>query len=140
MTPKPFSMISKHGWRDRMERTVLLYNFGGKRLQAVRKALSPLGCRVMPVPEKDFGMTIGSVLGIHDIISDNKPQETPTFKDEMLVMYGFQGEMIDVLLAALRMGGVGKIPLKAVVTQNNINWSSTELYREIKAEHEYMNR
>jgi len=58
----------------------------------------------------------------------------------MLVMYGFQGEMIDVLLAALRMGGVGKIPLKAVVTQNNINWSSTELYREIKAEHEYMNR
>ena len=123
-----------------MERTVLLYNFDGKRLQAVRKSLSPLGCVIKTVPKKDFDLPIGALLEPDKVKRTDTPEVTEPFTDEMLVMYGFQGEMIDVLIAALKMGGAGKIALKAIVTEHNIKWSSTKLYKEIKAEHDFMNK
>ena len=58
----------------------------------------------------------------------------------MLVMHGFGGEMIDVLTAALKKSGIGKIELKAVITPSNINWDSMTLYKAIKAESEMMNK
>ena len=123
-----------------MERTVLLYNFTGKRLQCVKKSLMMLGCAVKAVRQKDFDLTIGEVLGQTTEKKTDSPKIPGFFKDEMLVMYGFEGEMIDVLIAALKMGGVGKIDLKAIVTDHNINWSGTRLYKEIKAEHNMMNK
>ena len=119
-----------------MDRVILLYNFSGKRLQNVRKALAPLNCVIKPVQKKDFSLPIGNLLGSGNNVNFEKQTPSDSFTDEMLVMYGFQGDMIDILIAALRVGGVGKIELKAIVTEHNINWSSVKLYKEIKAEHD----
>lgn len=123
-----------------MDRVILLYNFSGKRLQNVRKALSPLNCVIKPVPEKDFSLPIGVLLGMDNFTNSEAQPSSGRFTSEMLVMYGFGGEMIDVLIAALRVGGVGKIELKAIVTEHNIKWSSLKLYNEIKAEHDMMQK
>ena len=123
-----------------MEKTVLLYNFDGKRLQAVRKAVFPLKCEVRTVPKKDFSLPISSLLGLDDKCNVGKQAHLDSFTEEMLVMYGFKGEMIDILIAALKMGGVGKIELKAIVTEHNINWNSIKLYKEIKAEHDLIEK
>lgn len=125
---------------DIMEKVVLLYNFDKTRLQLIRKALAPLNTVIKTVTKKDYIQPIGYLVGA-DGITPIKNKNTPeTFDDEMLVMYGFGSEMIDVLIVALRMGGVGKIDLKATITPSNISWDSVKLYKEIKADHIAMNR
>lgn len=123
-----------------MKKTVLLYNFNKARLPLVRKALAPLGCTVKTVVKKDYSQPIGYLAGAEGILPCKEKHLGSGFDEEMLVMYGFGSELIDVLIAALKNIGVGKIDLKAVITPNNINWDSVTLYNEIKKEHTLMNK
>ena len=123
-----------------MKKTVLLYNFNKTRLQLVRKSLAPLGCTVKTVVKKDYSQPIGYLVGAEGISPCKEKYSGSGFSDEMLVMHGLGSEMIDVLIAALRNGGVGKVDLKAVVTQSNINWDSIMLYGEIKKEYTLMSK
>lgn len=123
-----------------MKRVVLLYNFEKSRLQAVRKSLLPLKVDVKTVSKKDFNQPVGYLVGIDGILPVKEKISSESFTDEMLVMYGFGSEMIDVLIAALKKGGVGKIDLKAVITPSNVYWDSVTLYKAIKADCEEMNQ
>ena len=122
----------------KIKKIVLLYNFNNSRLKLVRKALSALGCNVRTVSKKEYSQPIGYLVGDEKFVSCDKKYSGAVFDDEMLVMYGFGSEMIDVLIAALKKIGIGSIALKAVVTEQNINWDSVKLYNEIKKEHEQM--
>ncbi len=122
-----------------MKKVVLLYNFDKTRLQQIRKALAPFNTTVKTVSERDYNQPIGSLVGVEGISPTESKSVLESFHDEMLVMYGFGSEMIDVIIAALKMGGVGKIDLKAVVTPSNMGWNSYKLYNEIKADHIAMN-
>ena len=82
---------------------------------------------------------MGFLAGADGVSSNKTKNASEGFSDEMMVMYGFGSEMIDVLIAALKSGGVGKVDLKAVITPTNSLWDSMKLYSEIKAEHEAMN-
>lgn len=119
-------------------KTVLLYNFSGSRLTLARKTLLAIGCNVRTVAKKEYGQSIGYLVGDENYSHLNKKITGNGFDDEMLVMYGFGSEMIDVMIAALKKCGIGSIPLKAVVTEHNIKWDSVTLYNEIKAEHRAM--
>ncbi len=57
----------------------------------------------------------------------------------MIVMCGFGSEKIDIVIAALKMGGIGKIDLKAVITPSNAYWNSFQLYEAVKSDHMAMN-
>lgn len=54
---------------------------------------------------------------------------------EMMVFSGISSERMDVLLAELKQSGI-QIPLKAVITMYNFNWTGYELYRELQKERE----
>lgn len=123
-----------------MKKTVLLYNFDNKRLRLARKALLPIGCTIKTIPKKDFAQPLGYLAGVENILPNKEKFSGEGFNEEMLVMHGFGGEMIDVLTAALKKSGIGKIELKAVITPSNINWDSMTLYKAIKAESEMMNK
>lgn len=55
----------------------------------------------------------------------------------MIVIQMEDHRMLDKLLFQMRKEKV-QIPLKAVVTVQNQNWTSEALYKEIKKEHETM--
>lgn len=120
-----------------MKKKVLLYNFTPERARAVRAALSQLDCGVVSVPCKDQSQAVGAVVGLAGY-ARKKSAPAENFSEEMLVMYGFFGEGIDVVIHLLKAAGVGAVPLKAVVTETNAAWDGVTLYREIKAEHEKM--
>ncbi|MBQ1546453.1 MAG: DUF3783 domain-containing protein [Clostridia bacterium] len=121
-----------------MKKKVLLYNFTPERVRGVRAALSPLDCGVVSVSQKDQLLSVGAVAGLAGY-ARTKSASGELFSEEMLVMYGFFGEGIDVVIHRLKTAGVGSVPLKAVVTETNAAWDGVTLYREIKAEHERMN-
>lgn len=120
-------------------KTVLLYNFSGERLQKVKTAVMLARAGVKVVEKESYGKRLGSLLGAEGYGSDDA-DGIEDFNDEMLVMSGFDRDDIDRLIIALRKTGAGRVALKAVVTPTNINWSSSELFRAVKADHEEMQR
>ena len=72
--------------------------------------------------------------------TDNaKNEEMPDFEEEMIVMLLADNQTLDKLLFQMRKEKV-QIPLKAIVTAKNQNWTSTALYKEVKREHESMTK
>lgn len=61
------------------------------------------------------------------------------FEEEMIVMLLADNQTLDKLLFQMRKEKV-QIPLKAIVTAKNQNWTSTALYKEVKREHESMTK
>ena len=57
------------------------------------------------------------------------------FAEEMLVMEALSSELLD----AMRASGAA-VSLKAVVTEHNVGWSAAQLCRELRREHEAMQR
>nr|WP_275061339.1 DUF3783 domain-containing protein [Diplocloster modestus] len=55
-------------------------------------------------------------------------------------MKGMSGSRIDDLLTLLHKNKIGKIHLKAILTETNQQWNSLELYGELKKEHEVMSK
>lgn len=127
-------MIPKNTVRE----VVLYYNPSqDKKANQVKGVLIRMGIRIKNVAPEQVNQTIGELLGITG--NEIEPQEkAPFVSEEMLVMYKFTGSRIDQLLLNLRRAKIPKIDLKAVVTENNVNWTFYRLYEELKEEHEKM--
>lgn len=121
------------------KQVVLLYNFDRERLRKVRKVLAPLKATIKTVSEKEFSQPVGYVAEIEGILPNKEKIACKSFTDEMIVMCGFGSEKIDTVIAALKMGGIGKIDLKAVITPSNVYWNSFQLYEAVKSDHMAMN-
>ena len=115
---------------------VLLYNFRNEaRRKKVKALLFRLALPSREVEPEEQGQPLGTLLG--------EPGEMPgeaadePFTEEMLVMHGLAPRQFHGLVDGLRQQGV-IVPLKAVVTPHNIQWTSARLHRELSAEHAAM--
>lgn len=61
-------------------------------------------------------------------------------KLELLFLCGFDQNLLNRLLTAIRKSRLQKVELKAMLTPTNITWSGAKLLREISAEHVYMKK
>ncbi len=120
-----------------MGETVLYYNPGNAPKPAVMKSvLVRMGVRIKNIREEQLGETIGSLLGIEKKEKTEGAASAGPLEEQMLVLYRFSGNRLDQLLYGLRKAGVPKIELKAVVTEQNSQWTMYELYEELKKERE----
>ena len=112
---------------------VYLYNIREReRLMKTRLVLYRLGLGGREIPPEDFAHPIGYLAGLEGYEAS---AETPEpFDGEMLVMNGLSSAQFGAFLNGLRQSGVS-VALKAVVTEHNVAWSSSRLYRELSAEH-----
>ena len=116
---------------------VLLYNLGeaDKRMK-IKLCLFRQGLACTDVAPESFGHPLGYLLGLEGF---GPGEAEAPFADEMLVMYDLSSRQFTALLDALRQQRV-PVALKAVVTDSNIRWSSSRLYRELAAEHAAMQK
>ena len=121
-----------------MREIALFYNFSEERLRKARFALLPLKISVKAVAKEDFNQPLGYLVGIKEIAPADTPYDGEGFEDEMLVLHNFTNKSLDSMLRALSKCGVGRVPLKAVVTPTNKDWNSVELHKAVKADHEQM--
>lgn len=115
---------------------VLIYNITGKKAAEIKLLCSQLGIAQRTVEAEDFGRPIGALLGLR---SDDRVQEEAPFSDEMLYLIDIRGGMLDILLSQLRRRKL-TVPLKAVMTETNLAFTSYELWRELSAEREAIRR
>ena len=114
---------------------VLLYNITGKKAAGIKLLCSQMGIAYRAIAPEDYGKPIGVLLGLSD---DARVQEDAAFSDEMLYLIELGG-MFNIFLAMLKKRDL-TVPLKAVMTEMNLGFTSCELCRELNAEREAIQR
>lgn len=135
-----------------MKSIMLCYNLKGtKKGKKIGMLGSFLGFRVKYVEKEEYSKTIGVLTGLKEEVAEEasreetsgtdneKNEEITDFEEEMLVMLLADNRILDKLLFQMKKEKV-QVPLKAIVTAKNQNWTSTVLYSEIKREHESMTK
>ena len=126
-----------------MRSMILCYNLKGtKKGRKLGMLGSFLGFRIKYVEKEEYLKSIGELTGLinEKETTDSQiseQQDIEAFEEEMIVIQMEDHRMLDKLLFQMRKEKV-QIPLKAVVTAQNQNWTSEALYKEIKKEHETM--
>lgn len=114
----------------------LLYNFQGEKLQMTKMACMMLQVRFKEVAKTDYQQPLGALLGLAGINADAETYLGEELQEEMLVLHGFDGSKLQQFLTALQRVGVGRIDLKAMLTENNKSWGGLALYEELCQERE----
>ena len=104
----------------------------------LKGALVRLGVRIRNIAPEQTGEKVGTLAGLSGFPEENRAAEAPVIPEKMLVLHGFGQQRLQGLLAALRKAKIPPIPLKAMVTEHNADWTLYDLYQEIRAEHEKM--
>lgn len=116
---------------------VLVYNidFSNPRGEKLRNIVRICGAVCQSLCGKDSCQTLGYLLGL-DGFGECLKLEEPV-AGEALIFYHFTKQELDRILAALKRAGIF-IPLKAVVTEHNVNWTVARLLAELEQEHRLM--
>lgn len=127
-----------------MKEMVLYYNPNpGPDVAKLKGVLVRMGIRIKNVGPEQVKQKVGYLAGMPGFAeteSMDKESGTSFITEEMLVMKNFSSRRIDELLANLRKAGVPKIALKAVITEQNSQWTFCRLYEELKEEHNAMTK
>lgn len=121
-----------------MNEVALFYNFSEERMRKAKFALLPLKIRTKAVSKSEYNHPLGYLAGIKGIDPAKEDFGGSGFDDEMIVMHNFTSKTIDNLIRALNKCGVGRIPLKAVITPTNKDWNSVQLFEAVKADADEM--
>ncbi|HBM99233.1 MAG TPA: DUF3783 domain-containing protein [Ruminococcus sp.] len=117
-----------------MNEIALFYNFSEERMRKAKFALLPLKIRTKAVSKTDYNQPLGYLVGIKGIEPAETEFDGNGFDEEMIVMHNFTSKTVDGLIRALNKCGVGRVPLKAVITPTNKDWNSVQLYNAVKAD------
>lgn len=126
----------------RIMETVLYYNPGKpetmKHVTLMKSVLVRMGVRIRNISGEQVMEKVGYLAGLPGFESTPAEAPLPEIPEQVMVLKNFSGRRIDELLMGLRKAGVPKIELKAVLTENNSQWTFYQLYEELKAEHKAM--
>ncbi|WP_279166740.1 DUF3783 domain-containing protein [Thomasclavelia cocleata] len=118
-----------------MQETVLLYNIDkSKAGKAIISILEKLNVKIIIVKSSDLMNPIGYILGEKGFERGTEALTTIP-NDDMLVIAGFEDKQIDILLQIFKEANIPFIPLKAIVTQTNVNWTFMQLLNNVKNEY-----
>lgn len=87
------------------------------------------------VPPEACGQSVGYLAGFPGFAESTEAVCAPSCSRGVLCMSGISNARINTLLSALKEKKIS-IPLKAVVTATNQNWSFAKLIDELMKEHE----
>lgn len=114
----------------------LLYNFQDEKLKMTKMVCMMMQVRFKEVALSEYNQPLGALLGLPDIDSVAEGYTGVELQEEMLLLHGFDGSKLQKFLTALQRVGVGRIDLKAMLTENNKTWSGLVLYEELSQERE----
>ena len=130
----------------KLEKKILSYNLPPETMQQLEALCREEEICLITVSENEYDIPLGFLAyGSPDQKKDflrtgDHPAagRASEILDPMLVFAGFMQPDLMGFLQQMRKAGLGKIDLKAMLTEHNAVWSSPMLYDEIKKEHEYM--
>lgn len=118
-----------------MKETLLVYHIEQKAEQAIRTIMAQLDVDVHVIKDDDIYQKMGYILGL-DGYSREENDSNEELEKSFLYFAFFLDEQIDIVLEVFKMANIPYIPYKAMYTQQNVNYTFAELYKNV--EHEYL--
>ncbi len=119
------------------EKKVLLFHIPQEKAETIGKILNGMGATAVAVSADQENAPLGLLSGAEDwnnvaLMAGFTP--AAPIDDEMLLIAGFEGQALDVLLAELRRWNV-RVNYKAILTEQNAVWNAGQLFGQLKEEH-----
>ena len=113
-----------------------MYNLNSDKGRKIKLICMKMKLRIRVISPSQYLEPVGYLAGIEGIEPNGNVYEEVGFNDEMLVFKGFDNRTLDRFLKEFPKNKIEKIALKAILTPDNVRWSSLQLHDEIKKEHE----
>ncbi|WP_249029931.1 DUF3783 domain-containing protein [Tannockella kyphosi] len=124
-----------------MKETVLLLNLkDSAHGKAIETILTQFQIDVVHVNKEAVLQQIGYLLKEPGFEPSSKRVDKEIVEEEMIVFYELADEQLELVLEVFKNAHIPFIPLKAIVTPTNIEWTFHKLYEAIKEEYETMSR
>lgn len=91
--------------------------------------------QIKEISRKDYNQKLGALAGIQGFAKEKVIYNGPDFPLEMIVFSGIDSAQIDSFLADYKQTGAQTVPLKAIITPQNIFWTVEALFKELWKEH-----
>ena len=115
----------------------LLYNFNEEKLKMIKMVCMMMQVRFKEVARAEYEQPLGALLGISGIENHGEVYQGEEFSGRNVwCCMDFDGSKLQKFLIALQRVGVGRIELKAMITENNKSWNGLALYEELCQERE----
>lgn len=111
---------------------VLIYNLSPEKDAKLKMLCRKMNIGARSVEKHEYGYSLGYLLGLTE---DDTARDGEDFDGEMLYIAGLRGGMLNLFLNQMRRKKL-TIPLKAIQTDTNMGFTSYELYKELCAERE----
>lgn len=123
-----------------MKELVLYYApEGTAHVGQLKGILSQMGIRIKNLTSERCTQKIGYLAGSDGFekrtVSAGYGKYAPVMDRELLVLCGFTEERLDQLLEHMKLAGIPRIGLKAIMTDTNADWTVHQLYRQLCEEH-----
>ena len=117
-----------------IKQSVLLYNCSGHQWTKLHQMMMMLRFRIRVIKPEQYHLTLEQLAqGQGDVLEENIPE---AFPESMMVFCGVNQAQLNAILNAIRLSKLPPIPLKAVLTETNLQWNSVQLRDELLQEKE----
>lgn len=124
-----------------MRETVLLINFQDKdRLTKIKAICMAKKINVKIIDKEDYSQPMGYLAGIKELYKEDAVYEGEELESEMMLFAFLNHGSLDYILQTMRNRHITPVSYKAMLTDTNKDWTVPALYKELKAEHEFMTK
>ena len=118
-----------------MAQIILTFGLGKEKIKVVRSIAQKNRIQIKEISRKDYNQKLGALAGIQGFAKEKVIYNGPDFPLEMIVFSGIDAAQIDTFLADYKQTGAQPVPLKAIITPQNIFWTVETLFKELWKEH-----
>ena len=118
-----------------MAQIILTFGLGKEKIKVVRSIAQKNRIQIKEISRKDYNQKLGALAGIQGFAIEKVIYNGPDFPLEMIVFSGIDSAQIDTFLADYKQTGAQPVPLKAIITPQNIFWTVETLFKELWKEH-----
>ena len=113
-----------------MAQIILTFGLGKEKIKVVRSIAQKNRIQIKEISRKDYNQKLGALAGIQGFAKEKVIYNGPDFPLEMIVFSGIDSAQIDTFLADYKQTGAQPVPLKAIITPQNIFWTVETLFKE----------
>lgn len=117
-----------------MNETLLYYHLKEDVKKPICIIAKQLGVKVQEIKDQDIHETMGYLLKVPGFKkSEESGKDVP--EDSFIFFAGMSGEQLDIILEIFKNAKIPYIPLKAMLTNDNIQYPFYVLYDNVKQEY-----
>lgn len=113
--------------------TILMYNCSGPEFSKLRQIFAMLRLRMRPVGPDRYHLPL---IELAEGKGDAAATAEEAIPEPMLVFCGLGDALLHQVLEVIRVAKLPPIPLKAVLTDTNLEWDTKQLHEELLKERE----